>query len=587
MAFDLCDKRKAIIAQEGHLLVTGGPGSGKTTVALLKAKERIRSLKPGQEVLFLSFSRAAVRQILIRCRDILSAQDRKLIQVQTYHAFCLEVLQAHGRLLLGKRPRVILPDEERLQKSACAGDWEAERERLSMQEGVHCFDFLAPAVAAIFERCKAVRKLYGEAHPMIIVDEFQDTDNDQWRMVRALSETAEVFFLADPDQCIFDYRPSVDPRRLEILQGTLHPVEFDLTGENHRSPNAGILRFANSVLRNQGPLPETGDVQQDVYHSMKNFAPAVHLAVIRMFREIRKKGVEQPCIAVLARSNDLVAQLSAVLAEEHIYAERRLPPISHDVVWDAELAAAAAQVVASMMEWSSMIAGDGVARTLRLIAHYHRLKNASNPSMTAATAVDKFIAAAQKAQTGTSFKFKPANLLEEAFKAGLPMDGLPVKDWVKARELLNAHADLQELQREARMVKLFRASDALASGLGSLWLEKGSYRGAADLVKRTLDRERLMAAERDPEGCILMSMHKSKGKEFDGVVVVEGAMASKFFNERPGAYPFDNDRRVLRVAITRARHLVSIVRPHDAHPLIGPRTTPRRTFPPKKKSGIG
>ena len=66
MKMELCDKRKAIIAQDGHLLVLGGPGSGKTTIALFKAQGRFATLKPGQEILFLSFSRAAIRQVLIR-----------------------------------------------------------------------------------------------------------------------------------------------------------------------------------------------------------------------------------------------------------------------------------------------------------------------------------------------------------------------------------------------------------------------------------------------------------------------------------------------------------------------------------------
>ncbi|ERI12136.1 hypothetical protein ACI50E_09720 [Brucella sp. ZJ1_1] len=64
MKVDLCDKRKAIIAHDGHLLVLGGPGSGTTTIALFKAQKRFAELKSGQEILFLSCSRAAIRQVL-------------------------------------------------------------------------------------------------------------------------------------------------------------------------------------------------------------------------------------------------------------------------------------------------------------------------------------------------------------------------------------------------------------------------------------------------------------------------------------------------------------------------------------------
>ena len=39
--FDLCDKRRAILDSAGHMLVLGGPGSGKTTIALLKARRMV------------------------------------------------------------------------------------------------------------------------------------------------------------------------------------------------------------------------------------------------------------------------------------------------------------------------------------------------------------------------------------------------------------------------------------------------------------------------------------------------------------------------------------------------------------------
>ena len=55
-----CPLRDSVLACEGHALVTGGPGSGKTTIALRKAVKRIQQgMTPGQSALFLSFARGS------------------------------------------------------------------------------------------------------------------------------------------------------------------------------------------------------------------------------------------------------------------------------------------------------------------------------------------------------------------------------------------------------------------------------------------------------------------------------------------------------------------------------------------------
>lgn len=569
MKIELDQRRKDIIAAQGHLLVTGGPGSGKTTIALLKAQERCRTLLPGQEILFLSFSRAAVRQILIRCKDILRPAERKVIQVKTYHLFCLEALTAHGRLLCGRQARFMYPGDERLAKSTFDGDWEDERRRLSVEEGLFCFDLVAPAIATLLEQCAAVRTLYADKYPLVIVDEFQDTDDDQWRIIQKFLESTEVFCLADPEQRIFEYRENVDPRRIEALRELLHPAEFDLGGDNHRSPTAGILQFANAVLKNHSPLPDAPEVQ--IVHYYPNaFASTVHAAVLWTFSKLSKEdGIERPSVAVLCRSNPFVAQISALLAEGHQFKTQTLPPVEHDVLWDADLSAAAAQVVGSLLEWPGKEVSRGVSDTLRLVAHYYRIKNAETPSNAARDNARKFVEAAAAIDGGKVPKIKAGKELTALAGNGFEFVGDPVDDWRKARRVLQEIKALNELFREARMVRMFRATDALGSGLSELWLSHGNYAGASDLVKRILDRERLLAADRDPQGCVLMTIHKAKGKEFDGVVLVEGAFVSQFFDTNREQPPYQRSRRLLRVGITRARGRVTIVRPQGATPLVG------------------
>lgn len=561
----LSDKHEAIARQTGHILVTGGPGSGKTTIALLKGQRRTRTLLPGQEVLFLSFSRSAINQIMSKSCLFLSREERSLLHVQTYHSFCIETLHSHGRLLAGRPCRFILPGPERIKKSTCATDWAGERTRLARSESLYCFDLVASGVAELFERSASVRNLYGASFPLIIVDEFQDTDDDQWRMVRALARVTEVFCLADPDQRIFEYRQNVDPRRLEQLRAELAPAEFDLADDNHRSPESGILRFADAVLANRAPLPATNDVRVLTYRG-NEFASLVHAATAWTFGTVRRRGVAHPAVAVLCRSNTFVADLAAIFREEHTFKGRRMLPITHDVVWDAELSAAAAAVVGSIMEWPGEHA---LSRTLALISGYFMLKNAEQPSRQAAMLAQQYSDSSRAILNGNEPEYKAAKVLRDCFLAGILMIGEPVEDWRNARKLLAYVKQLNSLFRDATLVRLYGARDALAAGLGEAWITHGHYRNANNLVKKILDRERLLSVDRTPSGCVLMTIHKSKGKEFDGVVLVEGKFKSRFFDTDQDGPPFEKSRRLLRVAMTRARIAVTIVRPKDGPPLVG------------------
>jgi DNA helicase-2/ATP-dependent DNA helicase PcrA len=522
-------------------------------------------LGAAQEVLFLSFSRAAVRTVLVRCKTILKAAERKQIEVQTYHSFCFELLKSHGRLLTGKPASIRYPDEDLLQKAAFDGEWANEAGRLARDQALFGFDQLAGAAADLVQGCAAVGRLLGRKYPIIIVDEFQDTDDDQWRLVAALSKVTTIFCLADPDQSIFQYQAKVDPMRIEKAIASLKPTVVDLAGDNHRSPNGGILKFADAVLRDTAlpkPCPEVAQIN----YPPRMFPAMTHAAVIWMFGQLAKQGIKYPSIAVLCRSNALVSDVSTILSEEHVYKAATLKPVGHQVVWDAELAAAAAVVLASILEWPTRPPAERGAATMRAAAAYCRLKAAIDNTQTAKTAATSFGEAAEAALAGRPLRNKFGKEIAAAAEAGVGLVGDPVVDWRAAHAVLAAIPVLADVLKQVRLVRLFGATDALGQGLSGMWVNTGAYKGASVLVKKTLDQERLMSTELEPQGVLVMNIHKSKGKEFDGVVLVEGQFNSHFFDVDREPAPSSHARRLLRVAITRARSRVAIVRVSGALP---------------------
>ncbi|MDD3183302.1 MAG: UvrD-helicase domain-containing protein, partial [Alphaproteobacteria bacterium] len=155
---------------DGQLLVTGGPGSGKTTVSILKAAQIAEQhLRPGQKVLFLSFARASVSRVVeaIEYEQKIPAAQKRRISVETYHSFFWRILKSHGYLVgLPRRLNIITPPNEAIalsgirssfparnltdaQKAAKAAAEDAERLRLSTQEGKVCFNLFASYVGTI------------------------------------------------------------------------------------------------------------------------------------------------------------------------------------------------------------------------------------------------------------------------------------------------------------------------------------------------------------------------------------------------------------------------------------------------------
>jgi len=291
--------------------------------------------------------------------------------------------------------------------------------------------------------------------------------------------------LADPHQRIFDYDETVDAHRLDQLAKAINVEPFDLGSSNHRSPNSGILAFADAVLNSQ-PLPATDKVHLLSYQS-NEFASKLHAVVAHLVSVLQTEGIERPTVALLCRANNLIPSLSSALSSEHTWANQPLAPIEHDVEWDPEMSAAAARVVATILEWTLQDPEEEAAVTCEEISNYFRLKHAKRTNNSALQRSDKLIRAAKALREGKMPRSKAGRHLRDSASSGLQFSGRPVEDWLLARSVLEHIEDLKEIFANVRFVRMFKATDQIATLLSDLWSHHLSYSGAHQRIGRVLD----------------------------------------------------------------------------------------------------
>lgn len=593
----LTEGQKSVLSAEGHLLVTGGPGSGKTTISIMKAAQvASRDIRPGQKILFLSFARATVSRVIeaIEQDQTIKQEQRKKIEVDTYHSFFWQILKAHGYLLgLPRRLEILTPPSEAIALSKIRSKYpkknltteqkeqkkqaeHAERYRLAHEDGRLCFDYFATYVAKLLCASNKLRNLLGTMYPVIILDEFQDTNDDQWATVLELGKCSRLISLADPEQRIYEWL-GADPERLDHFIEAFNPTPVDLSTDNHRSAGTDIAKFGNDILHGKFRQKEYVGIEVDTFESISLKAITKLITSVYGARSrLVKQRKPDWSLAILVPTKKMTRMVSEALHEP----PAKMPSVSHSASIDMEAAILAAEIIAHLMQPANDLSH--LSTFVDLICNYFQGKGGNEPTQTALKEAERYRKAYSEYLTKTALgkTIRKTSVLIKVIEThnsvrNCELNGNPDSDWYSIRMMLASSScpNMKEISEEVRNIRLLERGSQLRKNLASNWREHGSYTEALQIVKEAFVQEHFSRASKPESGVVVMNMHKAKGKQFDEVIIFEG------WPRRAGREIVANTDRIVwnnlkenannqarqnfRVSITRGKQRTQILTPVD------------------------
>lgn len=274
-------QREAVQAVDRAIAVVAGPGTGKTKTLVSRILYLLetRKVRPS-EITAVTFTNQAAGELRERVQKQLGKRRSiRQMQVGTFHSICLELLRKAGR-------RFSLADEtetmeiaeklvkdysldmkakkflEQVSRKKTQMKVEKEQENFmaafrGYQEwlagmGMLDFDDLLLEAAVYMEQEEGAKEFAG-AFSYLLVDEFQDSNPIQYRLMKAWNKRGrELFVIGDPDQSIYGFRGS-DAECFEKLKDEFDGLRMIRLVENYRSVPAVTKSALKVISANPGP----------------------------------------------------------------------------------------------------------------------------------------------------------------------------------------------------------------------------------------------------------------------------------------------------------------------------------------------
>ncbi len=287
-------QREAAEQTEGPLLILAGAGSGKTRVIVHRIAHLIESLGvPPYRIMAVTFTNKAAEEMRERIGHLISPEKSRGLIVSTFHSAGLRILRRHIQHLGYKNDFVVYDaaDQLALVKSCMASltinedlypprtinarisalkhqlitpdQFEAEaaqygldaavrkvyplyQERLGILQGLD-FDDLIGLTIRLLDEVPEVLRLYRDRIHYIMVDEYQDINQSQYRLIQLLSTPRRnLCVVGDDDQSIYAFR-GADIENILSFERDYPDAKVVILSQNYRSTGT-ILSAASAVI---------------------------------------------------------------------------------------------------------------------------------------------------------------------------------------------------------------------------------------------------------------------------------------------------------------------------------------------------
>ena len=345
---------KAILKTQGAVMVIAGAGSGKTRVltnriAYLIAKKNVLE----SNILAITFTNKAAKEMKERIYSLVG-ETSKYIWINTFHSMCVRILRQHIDLLGYNKNFTILDTSE--QKSIIknivkelnlsedsyqpnnilkiisnsknsmisVNEMKAQArfgfmknvaeiyeyyQKYLKKNSVLDFDDLMLKTIVLFEKHPEVLAIYQNKFEYIHVDEYQDTNVIQYKLIKMLSEIHKnICIVGDDDQSIYSWRGACSDNIINF-EKDYEDVEVIFLDQNYRS-NSTILDAANAVIKNNTDRKDKalwsenkGGDKITVYAATNDKDETDDIA--KKILDLKAQGVDYKDIAILYRANYL------------------------------------------------------------------------------------------------------------------------------------------------------------------------------------------------------------------------------------------------------------------------------------------